>query len=130
MRAYWPLVRGGIEKVIEKTGHVSFVPEDVYAGLMDNSNALVMTFLKDDTYAGFVILGHDRDRYSGKRQLLMWLGYGLIDGAVEATIPFVEEMARRAKVDYISFHTSRKGWMKIAPKLGYELMEHVFVKKL
>jgi hypothetical protein len=101
----------------------------VYAKVMSGDCALVCTF-QERVFAGFVVLGYEVDQFSGKKSLLAWLAWNRVDGAVEATMPFLEELGRKQGFDYLVMHTTRKGWLKFGPKIGFELREYVFHKRL
>lgn len=129
--AWWRLVRPGVENVIEKT-RPSFIPEDVYSSLKQDHSWLIVTLDKENKeYAGFVIVSRaNPDQFSGRQDLLIWLAYSEIKGAVESTLPKVELLGKKMGFNYAIFHSSRKGWERRAKNLGFKVREVIYSKKL
>lgn len=81
-------------------------------------------------YAGFVVLGHDVDQFSGQKSLLIWLAYAHQPLATEATMPYLEAIAKNRGFQHLVFHTTRKGWLKRGPEIGFELREYIYAKRI
>lgn len=50
--------------------------------------------------------------------VLVWVGWGT-DGAPERHLPEVKRLARLIGARWLRFHSARKGWLKVAPKIGW-----------
>jgi hypothetical protein len=128
---WWPLIRPGVEKVIKKTSP-SFLPEDVYMHIKQDLAWLIIAFTKEDKkFAGFVIVSRaEKDPFSGREDLLLWIAYSEKAGAVESTLKKVEVLGKSLGFNYVIFHSSRKGWVRRAESLGFHIRERVYSKKL
>jgi hypothetical protein len=54
----------------------------------------------------------------GQIGVLVWAGWGK-DGAAARHIPEVKKLAGMIGASWLRFHSCRKGWLKVAPKLGW-----------
>ncbi|WP_421261340.1 hypothetical protein [Aeromonas jandaei] len=50
--------------------------------------------------------------------VLVWVGWGN-GGAPERHLPEVKRLARMVGARWLRFHSARKGWIKVAPKMGW-----------
>lgn len=50
--------------------------------------------------------------------VLVWVGWGN-GGAPERHLPEVKRLARLIGARWLRFHSARKGWLKVAPKIGW-----------
>ncbi|MCF5894725.1 hypothetical protein [Aeromonas veronii] len=50
--------------------------------------------------------------------VLVWVGWGN-GGAPERHLPEVKRLARMIGARWLRFHSARKGWIKVAPKMGW-----------
>ena len=50
--------------------------------------------------------------------VLVWVGWGN-DGAPARHLPEVKMLARLIGARWLRFHSVRKGWLKVAPKMGW-----------
>ena len=131
---YWGLIKPGLENIIDRAStkdgtKPSFIPEDVYTKISVGDCVLVCTF-QDRIFAGFVVLGQEVDQFTGQKSLLAWLSYNRVDGAVEATIPFLEKLGKAGGFQYLTMYTNRKGWLRLGPKIGFKLRDYVLFKRL
>lgn len=51
--------------------------------------------------------------------VLVWIGWG-DGGAPERHLPEVKRLARLIGARWLRFHSARKGWLKVAPKMGWD----------
>lgn len=49
--------------------------------------------------------------------VLVWVGWGN-GGAPERHLPEVKRLARMIGARWLRFHSARKGWLKLVPKMG------------
>ncbi|HAU4927393.1 hypothetical protein ATO50_07410 [Aeromonas hydrophila] len=50
--------------------------------------------------------------------ILVWVGWG-DGGAPERHLPEVKRLARLIGARWLRFHSARKGWLKVAPRMGW-----------
>lgn len=55
---------------------------------------------------------------AGIRGVVVWVGWGSL-GATERHLPEVKRLARMIGARWLRFHSVRKGWLKVAPRLGW-----------
>ena len=131
LHTWWPVVRPGLEYVIEKT-RASFVVEDLFSYCRRNEAWLFVTYTKNPRkYAGCVVVGQAKvDDFAEKPELLLWAAYSKTPGAAAHTLKKVEVLAKSLGFGYIIFHSPRRGWERRAETLGFSLRECVYQKKL
>ncbi|MGY3959547.1 hypothetical protein [Aeromonas popoffii] len=54
----------------------------------------------------------------GVTGVLVWVGWG-DGGAPGRHLPEVKRLARLIGARWLRFHSARKGWLKVAPKMGW-----------
>ncbi|MFB2866309.1 hypothetical protein [Aeromonas sp. MdU4] len=54
----------------------------------------------------------------GSTGVLVWVGWGE-GGAPERHLPEVRRLARMIGARWLRFHSVRKGWLKVAPRMGW-----------
>lgn len=65
---------------------------------------------------GFVLKPQVEDGVVG---VLVWAGWG--DGGAPARhLPEVKQLARRIGARWVRFHSARKGWLRVAPAMGWQ----------
>ena len=50
--------------------------------------------------------------------VLVWVGWG-DGGAPERHLPEVKRLARLIGARWLRFHSARKGWLRVAPRMGW-----------
>jgi len=50
--------------------------------------------------------------------VLVWVGWGE-QGAPLRHLPEVKRLARMTGARWLRFHSTRRGWLKVAPKMGW-----------
>ncbi|MGL6537840.1 hypothetical protein ACSZNU_17790 [Aeromonas hydrophila] len=55
----------------------------------------------------------------GVAGVLVWVGWGE-GGAPERHLPEVKRLARLIGARWLRFHSARKGWLRVAPKMGWK----------
>ncbi|HDO1314702.1 hypothetical protein [Aeromonas veronii] len=76
-------------------------------------NRVAFLFVRSDD--GFV-LKPVRER--GTTGVLVWVGWGQ-GGAPQRHLPEVKRLARMVGARWLRFHSARKGWLKLAPGMGW-----------
>ncbi|MGL6373002.1 hypothetical protein ACSZMY_04900 [Aeromonas hydrophila] len=64
---------------------------------------------------GFVLKPVVEQGFTG---VLVWVGWG-DGGAPERHLPEVKRLARMIGSRWLRFHSARKGWLKVAPRMGW-----------
>ena len=76
-------------------------------------NRVAFLFVRGDD--GFVLKPQAEDGVIG---VLVWVGWG-DGGAPERHLPEVKRLARLIGARWLRFHSARKGWLKVAPRMGW-----------
>lgn len=100
----WPMVRKGLERIIEKISP-DWIPEDVYMALMCGSSTLHLCYTEDE-YDGFLVLTPVKDY--GQSVLFIWCAYGKAKNHMDE----IKEIARQIGAKKIRFASPRKGLSK------------------
>ena len=86
------------------------LPQEIYEACL---NKQAFLFVRGDD--GFVLKPQAEDGVIG---VLVWVGWG-DGGAPERHLPEVKRLARLIGARWLRFHSARKGWLKVAPKMGW-----------
>ena len=84
---------------------------------------------EDGDRVGFCIV-RSEDTLQGKCLHIWVLYHEGIGDPMEEHSEFFNDMARSIKASFITFSTTRKGWMKLAPNYGFKLRELVFQREV
>lgn len=76
-------------------------------------NGVAFLFVRGDD--GFVLKPVVEDGATG---VIVWAGWG-DNHAPERHITEVRSLARQIGARWIRFHSARKGWLKVAPRMGW-----------
>lgn len=76
-------------------------------------NKVAFLFVRGDD--GFVLKPASEQGTTG---VLVWVGWG-DGGAPERHLPEVKRLARLIGARWLRFHSVRKGWLRVAPKMGW-----------
>lgn len=55
---------------------------------------------------------------SGIPGVIIWVGWGR-GGAPQRHLPEVKRLARQIGARWLRFHSARRGWLKVAPQMGW-----------
>lgn len=101
---------GYINRIASDTGNPR-LPAELQDAIR---NRVAFLFVRGDD--GFVLKPLAEDGVIG---VLVWVGWG--DGrAPERHLPEVKRLARLIGARWLRFHSVRKGWLKVAPRMGWE----------
>lgn len=114
--AEWDLVLPGVEEVAQYGDH--WRPEDVYMALRQGASHLHVV-KADGRYAGFVVTTPSRG-YDGPT-LHVWIAYAVPGGPPlpPATVLKFREWAAAMNARRVVFTSPRKGWERLARRLGF-----------
>ena len=76
-------------------------------------NRVAFLFVRGDD--GFVLKPVVEDGTTG---VIVWAGWGN-NHAPERHLPEVKSLARKIGARWIRFHSARKGWLRVAPRMGW-----------
>jgi len=106
----WPLIKEGLEKIIEKI-KPDWIPEDVYHALRSNVSTVHLGY-NGDEYEGFIVLTPTPD-YDGV-VLFIWCVYSPSrTNVLETYYEEVVQMARKIGAKKLRFASPRKGWSRM-----------------
>lgn len=110
LRRVWASVRPQLLNILEKSPE-DWIPEDVYADVQAGRSLLFFA-MEDERCVGGVVV-----KPQGKT-LLTWVAWGT-HGLREDAMSGLREIARNLRCTELMFETKRRGWDKVAPKLGF-----------
>lgn len=119
----WDTVLPGVERVAQYADH--WRPEDVYMELR-LGNAHLHVCRIDGRYAGFIVAKQSRD-YDGPT-LHAWVVYAVPGKAClhRHAMGQLKQWAKDMGARRITFTSPRKGWDRLARKLGFEPAMQLF----
>lgn len=121
VRDRWEFISFGLKRILRKSPE-SWIPEDVFANLGTNKAFLWMVFNDSNTPEGFFILERNGNCCH------IWCAWAVAPNLLEDGVAFIENIAREAGADKLTFDTNRVGWVKVADKLGFR--PRTWVKEL
>ena len=117
-----------LKKVIKKA-RADWITSDVYVALREGEAVLYM-FYKEDVYVGFLIVQFLKNK-SGEVTLHIWATYQKPEyNYRNVGFTFLEKLASEYNAVAIEFESSREGWKKEAPTMGFDLISYTFRKEL
>lgn len=129
LRAAYPLLDEACQRLTEREGRPHFAP-DVYAELLAGKGKafVVRSF---DAPVGVFVVQPTADS-NGAPALQLWIGYAVpgASGAFEFGLRECERMAAAEGRQTLVFGSCRRGWLRHAPRAGFELREFIFEKRV
>lgn len=102
------------DRALERIARDSGNPE-LSAELQDAiRNGVAFLFVRGGD--GFVLRPVSERGVTG---VMVWVGWG-DGGAPERHLPEVKRLARLIGARWLRFHSSRKGWLRVAPRMGWK----------
>jgi hypothetical protein len=123
LHEHWPKLKRGLCDIIRKTPQVRWIPEDVYAALINNTAfAFLVWQLPERHYMGFFIVHGQNVGFSDKTELFCWAAWTIplrerqngddVAGSVKCSVEHMMKMARDGGHVAVTFLTARKGWAR------------------
>jgi len=127
-REVWPNILPGLEAL-----HAMHPEQDWdIAGvrkLLDNDLAVLLVDAADP--AAFFIVRFDQSPYhDGEIELFIYLAWNQGGDAQARLHPHLEMFARMGGARHIRFYSRRQAFLRVAPRLGYELRGIEYAKEL
>lgn len=129
LRDYYWLLEEACERLTAREGRLHFAP-DVYAALM-RGDARMTLVLEGDEPAG-LFTTYQAETLDAKA-LHVWHAYvrpGANPQTLRVGLAECELQAAEQGRESLVFGTLRRGWLRLAPTLGYELAEFKFKKEV
>lgn len=98
-----------INRIASDTGD-PYLPQKLQDAIR---NRVAFLFVRGDD--GFVLKPVSEQ---GETGVLVWVGWG-DGGAPERHLPEVKRLARMIGARWLRFHSARKGWLRVAPRMGW-----------
>lgn len=114
---------------------VSWAPDDVMKVLAEGRGSLVLTF-HNNAAVGAAIVSRDGDQFADQHDYLVWMAWAeptnreLARQVREFTQDGIEDFARAKGARCLRWYSARKGWLRVAPKLGYKLTAYCYALRL
>ena len=128
LHAWWPLVRPGLERVRVKA-RASWLCEDIYSAVRTARATMHVGYIGQH-YAGVLVLTINVDPFTAEKSLLIWAVYTRHRAALRYGLANVKEMAARAGLRKLVFHSPRRGWSRRLAAEGFETTEMKFERML
>lgn len=101
---------------------------DVYALLRFNQMMLHMAFNDVGMGVGWMISQVQTDQHDGERKLMVVYVSG--EHVYEVLEPKVQELAKSLGCTKMAFRSPRRAWLKLAPRMGYDIGHIEFSKEV
>jgi hypothetical protein len=114
----WDRVRAGLIEVKAATTD-DWLPEDVYLALKTGGASLYVGEDKDGDYLGFVVLKQVPTFHASKVEI--WCAHSATSVPLMRTFfPLIQDLARNAGAEKISFSSARPEWAAAVRRLGFK----------
>ena len=123
MGDYWQTIKGGLVETAEKAPG-GWTPQDVFMQLVRGEATLHLVIV-DKYYKGFLI--SKTIGTNGSKGLLIWIMHG--DGSGNLMVDNMDQIrdwARNIGAKRIQMQSPRKGWERVAKKLGFRVTQIVY----
>lgn len=127
-RDAYPLLLEACE-YISRSGADCFAP-DVYTAISNQRVELVTGHHNGMAQGLFTCYPIQEN---GTLKMFIWHGYikpGSPSQYLIDAFDYLEQLAKERNCTELVFSTTRKGWLKVIPKFGFELQTYTFTKKL
>lgn len=112
IKKYWPDIKSGLEKILLKDPVQDWIPEDIYSAIQAKRVICVIGF-GEQRVDGFFVGYPMKDG-----TFFTWVGY--VSGDLEEGINHMVSYAKSLNCTQVKFGTGRKGWDRVARKLGFQ----------
>jgi hypothetical protein len=109
LKQIWQQIKPSLNDMANQSNE--WILEDAYCDLKENRAHLYLA-IRDNYFVGYVII-----QIFGET-LHIWAAYG--DNVLQDGLNQIKEIAKQQHIKQITFSAIRKGWLKVAPKLGFK----------
>lgn len=114
LRAHWPVISAALDAVIEATSP-DWIREDVYHQVRIGRSFAHLIF-SGGQYKALFILTEEREEFSGKPSLHIWIAHNSGDpAAYEFGLEQIKARARHMGATRLTLESPRRGWAKRFP---------------
>ena len=116
LRQVWSQIKPSLEDMAKRS---TWIIEDAYCDLKEGRANLYLT-IEDKYFTGYIItqtLGST---------LHVWAAYNNKNDVLVDGLESVKELAKEQGLSEITFISPRKGWDRIAPKIGFKPSQWVY----
>ena len=116
LRQVWSQIKPSLEDMAKRS---TWIVEDAYCDLKEGRANLYLT-IEDKYFTGYIITQTLGDK------LHIWAAYNNKNDVLVDGLESVKALAKEQGLSEITFISPRKGWDKIAPKLGFKPSQWVY----
>jgi len=110
LRQVWSQIKPSLEDMAKRS---TWIVEDAYCDLKEGRANLYLT-IEDKYFTGYIITQTLGDK------LHIWAAYNNKNDVLVDGLEAVKELAKEQGLSEITFISPRKGWDRIAPKIGFK----------
>lgn len=118
LKQVWNQIKPSLEEISKLGGN--WIVEDAYCDLKVGKANLYLGII-DGYFIGYIITQHIG------HTLHVWAAYSNSHNILQEGLVEIKKLAHESNVDEITFSSYRKGFEKIAPKLGFQ--PHTWILK-
>lgn len=108
LKQIWQQIKPSLNDMANKSNE--WILEDAYCDLKEGRAHLYIA-IRNNYFVGYVITQIFNET------LHIWVAYG--DNVLKDGLEAIKEIAKQQHIKQITFSAFRKGWLKVAPKLGF-----------
>ena len=116
LRQVWQQIKPSLEDMAKRS---TWIVEDAYTDIKEGRAQLYLT-IKDKYFTGYIIT------QTLEYKLHVWAAYNINNDVLKDGLEATKELAKQQGLSEITFISPRKGWDKIAPKLGFKPSQWVY----
>jgi hypothetical protein len=116
LRQVWSQIKPSLEDMAKRS---IWIVEDAYCDLKEGRANLYLT-IEDKYFTGYIITQTLGDK------LHIWAAYNNKNDVLVDGLEAVKELAKEQGLSEITFISPRKGWDRIAPKIGFKPSQWVY----
>ena len=116
LRQVWNQIKPSLEDMAKRS---TWIVEDAYCDLKEGRANLYLT-IEDKYFTGYIITQTLGDK------LHIWAAYNNKNDVLVDGLEAVKELAKEQGLSEITFISPRKGWDRIAPKIGFKPSQWVY----
>jgi hypothetical protein len=116
LRQVWNQIKPSLEDMAKRS---TWIVEDAYCDLKEGRANLYLT-IEDKYFTGYIITQTLGDK------LHIWAAYNNKNDVLVDGLESVKALAKEQGLSEITFISPRKGWDRIAPKIGFKPSQWVY----